>query len=396
MTLSHAATKSRTNFSPRVVACVDLRQRAQLGVASRTRGRPRWPSTAARRSRGRGPRRRSRPEPDAFHSVLMSSRFDEEVVGQRPRPVGEDAVPGLPEVRVQRAHAADQHRHLRRGQPQHVGALEQPVLERQRLARAEVVAEAVDGRLEHGERLDVGLLLRGVRAPRRERDGDVVAGVPRRLLDGRAPAEDDQVGQRDPLGAGLRVVELLLDPLERLAARSRAAAGSFASQSFCGARRRRAPFAPPRLSVPRNEAADAQAVATSRGIDSPEARIFSFSAATSSCADQLVVDRGDGVLPQLRLRHPRAEVARRPGPCRGAAACTTPSRTRPRARPDARRSAWRSARRSGSSLSARSVVSIIGAWRLDGSWASGTVPWASASLGVHCFAPAGLVVSSQS
>src|SRR3954453_11669681 len=43
-----------------------------------------------------------------------------------------------------------------------------------------------------------------------------------------------------------------------------------------------------------------------------------------------------------------------------------------------------------------SVVSIIGAWRFDGSWASGTVPWAEGSLGVHCFAPAGLVVSSQS
>src|SRR3954469_20645713 len=50
----------------------------------------------------------------------------------------------------------------------------------------------------------------------------------------------------------------------------------------------------------------------------------------------------------------------------------------------------------GSTLSARSVVSIIGAWRLDGSWASGTVPCASGSFGVHCLAPAGLSVSSQS
>src|SRR5687767_1705470 len=50
----------------------------------------------------------------------------------------------------------------------------------------------------------------------------------------------------------------------------------------------------------------------------------------------------------------------------------------------------------GSTLSARSVVSIAGACRLLGSCASGTVPWASGFLGVHCFAPAGLVVSSQS
>src|SRR5439155_9553774 len=38
----------------------------------------------------------------------------------------------------------------------------------------------------------------------------------------------------------------------------------------------------------------------------------------------------------------------------------------------------------------------MGACRFDGSCASGTVPWASGFLGVHCFAPAGLVVSSQS
>ena len=46
--------------------------------------------------------------------------------------------------------------------------------------------------------------------------------------------------------------------------------------------------------------------------------------------------------------------------------------------------------------SAMSVVSIIGAWRFEGSCASGTVPWASAFFGVHCQAPAGLLVSSQS
>src|SRR5919206_4410276 len=50
----------------------------------------------------------------------------------------------------------------------------------------------------------------------------------------------------------------------------------------------------------------------------------------------------------------------------------------------------------GSNRIDRSVVSIIGACRFDGSCASGTVPWASGFFGVHCFAPAGLVVSSQS
>src|SRR5438105_10489407 len=39
---------------------------------------------------------------------------------------------------------------------------------------------------------------------------------------------------------------------------------------------------------------------------------------------------------------------------------------------------------------------MVGACRLDGSCASGTVPFASGFFGVHCFAPAGLVVSSHS
>jgi hypothetical protein len=43
-----------------------------------------------------------------------------------------------------------------------------------------------------------------------------VPGVPGRLLDGGASAQDDQVGQRDLLAAGLRAVEVLLDLLERL------------------------------------------------------------------------------------------------------------------------------------------------------------------------------------
>ena len=59
--------------------------------------------------------------------------------------------------------------------------------------------------------------------------------------------------------------------------------GWLTSQSFCGARRMRAPFAPPRLSEPRNVDADAQAVETSSETDRPEARILPFSEAMS-CA----------------------------------------------------------------------------------------------------------------
>ena len=60
-------------------------------------------------------------------------------------------------------------------------------------------------------------------------------------------------------------------------------AGWLTSQSFCGARRMRAPFAPPRLSEPRKVDADAQAVETSSETDRPDARILPLSAAMS-CA----------------------------------------------------------------------------------------------------------------
>src|SRR5208283_2129630 len=58
-------------------------------------------------------------------------------------------------------------------------------------------------------------------------------------------------------------------------------AGWLTSQSFCGARRIRAPFAPPRLSEPRKVDADAQAVDTNWDTDSPEARILRLSEAMS-------------------------------------------------------------------------------------------------------------------
>ena len=80
--------------------------------------------------------------------------------------------------------------------------VDQQGLGRQSLLAFEVVAEAVRDRFEHGERLDVGLLLRGVRAAGREGDRHVVTGLLRRLLDAGATGQDDQVGERDLLAAG--------------------------------------------------------------------------------------------------------------------------------------------------------------------------------------------------
>src|SRR5436190_9506871 len=87
-------------------------------------------------------------------------------------------------------------------------------------------------------------------------------------------------------------------------------AGWLTSHPFCGARRMRAPFAPPRLSEPRNVDADAHAVETSSETDSPDARVFTLEGRDVLCIDQLVIDRRDGVLPdQLFARNLRAEVA---------------------------------------------------------------------------------------
>jgi hypothetical protein len=89
-----------------------------------------------------------------------------------------------------------------------------------------------------------------------------VAGLLCGDFDRCATAQNDEVGERDLLAAGLRGVEVLLDfssVLRTLAS----SAGWLTSQSFCGARRMRAPLAPPRLSLPRKVEAEAQALVTS-------------------------------------------------------------------------------------------------------------------------------------
>ena len=84
-----------------------------------------------------------------------------------------------------------------------------------------------------------------------------------------------------------------------------------AAQSFCGARRTRAPLAPPRLSEPRNEDAEAQAVETSSATESPEARTFAFSDAMSFSSTSGWLACRKRVLPdQLFLWHLGAKVAR--------------------------------------------------------------------------------------
>src|SRR5580692_12587666 len=70
--------------------------------------------------------------------------------------------------------------------------------------------------------------------------------------------------------------------------------GLFTSQSFWGARRMRAPLAPPRLSDPRNVEAEAQAVETSCDTDNFEAKIAFLRAAISLASIRLYFAAGMG------------------------------------------------------------------------------------------------------
>ncbi len=73
----------------------------------------------------------------------------------------------------------------------------------------------------------------------------------------------------------------------------------------------RAPFAPPRLSEPRNVDADAHAVATSCAVPSPESRDARLQRSDVLIVDQCVIDGRQRILPdQLLGGHLGAEVAR--------------------------------------------------------------------------------------
>src|ERR1039457_2869993 len=80
---------------------------------------------------------------------------------------------------------------------------------------ADVIAEPVRGWFEHREGFNVGLFLRGVRATRYEGNDDVVPGALGGPLNSGAPAQHNEVSERDHLRIALRAIELLLDSHQR-------------------------------------------------------------------------------------------------------------------------------------------------------------------------------------
>ncbi len=120
----------------------------------------------------------------------------------------------MPFIGVQGAHAADEDRHLRHGQRQHVCAIDQQFGGRTLTPLAEIVSEAIGRRLERGEGRYVGKLLRGIYASRRKRHLDGIAGLFRGIFDRCAARQDDQVGQGHLLPVRVLMIELGLDALQ--------------------------------------------------------------------------------------------------------------------------------------------------------------------------------------
>ncbi len=126
----------------RVVTCIDFREGSELGVR-----------TENEVGGGTGPLELTRPVIDSLeHAFGCGGRLPrrvhveqihEEIMGQRPGPLGEDTEFGLPDVCIQDTHTADEHRHLGSGQRQHVCPIHQQLRRRSLVSVCEVVAEPV-------------------------------------------------------------------------------------------------------------------------------------------------------------------------------------------------------------------------------------------------------------
>jgi len=134
----------------------------------------------------------------------MSSRLTKKSFRQRLGPLGEDAVRRPPDVCAQDAQTADKNRHLRRRQGQQLRPIHQQLLGRHALRAAEGSCGTRQRSVRSGSKESTSVCsCDASMRPGVKRDLDVVPGGLRRFLDRRAAAENDQVGNRDLLAAGL-------------------------------------------------------------------------------------------------------------------------------------------------------------------------------------------------
>ena len=217
----------------------------------------------------------------------------------------------MSDVRVQHAKAAHQPRSVgdKAVSVSKCALIHQQFLGREILRGLDIIAETIGRRFEYGERLHIGHLLRCVRASRRERNLHALPCLFRRCLDGGTPAKNDNVPASETFF--LPDCDLLNSVwiFSRTGSTFASSAGWLTSQSFCGARRMRAPFLRRRGFVRAAEIVDAEAhaVLTSCEIDNPGSEDFAFELSDVLRVDQLVINLGHRVLPQLGRGNQLAE-----------------------------------------------------------------------------------------
>ena len=121
----------------------------------------------------------------------------------------------LANIGIQRAHAAHQHGHFRRGQRQQLRLIHQLFFRLHRIGKLAVIAETIGLRLKHREAVGIRLLGGGIRATRREGHRDGMASRLRRRFYRSAATKHDQIGERDLLAVLRRAIERLLHAFQR-------------------------------------------------------------------------------------------------------------------------------------------------------------------------------------
>ena len=110
--------------------------------------------------------------------------MQEKIVAEGADPIRPDPMARRIAAGAQDAQAADKDRHFRGTESEQLGLVQQQLLRRNRKVLFLIVAEAIGQGFEHGKGFDVGLLLGGVGATRREGHLDVVAAGLGRSFDG--------------------------------------------------------------------------------------------------------------------------------------------------------------------------------------------------------------------
>ena len=308
--MTQAATKSRTK-----TACASLLAYTSA-MARNCEFEPNTRSTTVPVHFG-APVARSRPSitPGAAGRRLPGrahvDQVDEEVIAQRARALREHAVRRRPHVRAEHAQPADQHRHLGCRQRQQLRLVDQQLGRLAFDARAHPVAKAIGHRFQRGE----GMPRRSALAEASVRPGakGTVTACP--------PCFAAASMAAPPASTIRSASEIFLPPrcaLLKACAMPSSTASTFArsagwltAQSFCGARRMRAPVGAAALVAAAEGRGRGPGGADQLRHRQPRGQHLLLQQSDVGIVDQRVIDRRHRVLPDQHLgRHQLAEVAR--------------------------------------------------------------------------------------